>query len=356
MKEKEKQLFINLCKPNSHTFDKSLLSFASPNVLGHLFFNRMQATAYGTLRRFELLNNVNREFRNSLKNAYEHNLTINHSFALCLQQLNVILAPCTCKYAMLKGAYLYGYYPQGYRSCNDIDLLVSPEHITEIGSALSNAGFDQGYLKNGRFTPATRSEIIQSRMMRGETVPYIKETGLKGMQYLEVDINFSLDCKPGDRQIVDNMLKNVSIRSGGGIAIQTLSEPDFFLHLCSHLYKEATTFPWIEMKRDMTLYKYCDLYMLLSEMSNAQLDLVFTRAEFLNIDKICAFAILKNTELFDMENTYAKAKAESVLKDEPDFMHLVSSPKDKAWLIYTERDLTSRFFSDDRTKLLKRYK
>ena len=64
MKEKEKQLFINLCKPNSHTFDKSLLSFASPNVLGHLFFNRMQATAYGTLRRFELLNNVNREFRN----------------------------------------------------------------------------------------------------------------------------------------------------------------------------------------------------------------------------------------------------------------------------------------------------
>lgn len=39
MKENEKQLFKALCKFQEEVFDASLLEFASPEVLGHLFFN-----------------------------------------------------------------------------------------------------------------------------------------------------------------------------------------------------------------------------------------------------------------------------------------------------------------------------
>ena len=96
---------------------------------------------------------------------------------------------------MLKGAVLCGKYPNGCRTSNDIDLLLLPEHITELGDVLEAAGFRQGELKSGAFVPATRREIIASRMMRGETVPYILELRLPMMQYLEVDLNFSLTTK-----------------------------------------------------------------------------------------------------------------------------------------------------------------
>ena len=202
MTKKEKELFKSLCSFKEHTFDKKLLSAATPNVLGHLFFNRMQAAAYGTLKKHGLVGAVNREFANSLKAAYEQNIEKNRDFFACVRYLGEILSDCGDKYAMLKGAYLCRLYPEGYRTSNDIDLLVKPEDVTEIGKRLSAAGFKQGNIRNGEFKAATRREIIESKMTRGETVPYIKEVGLPAMRFLEVDINFSLDYKPGDTGLV----------------------------------------------------------------------------------------------------------------------------------------------------------
>ena len=202
MRQKEKELFKSLCSFKQTDFDKSLLDAATPTVLGHLFFNRMQAIAYGTLKKYDLLGKVNREFRNSLKSAYEQNVEKNKSFFWCVEHIENTLSECTCKYAMLKGAYLCKCYPDGYRTSNDIDLIVHPKDVTEIGDALLKVGFKQGNIRNGKFEPATRKEIIESKMMRGETVPYIKEINLPGMQFLEVDINFSLDYKPGDTELL----------------------------------------------------------------------------------------------------------------------------------------------------------
>ena len=51
MKQKEKELFKNLCSFKDENFDETFLDAATPAVLGHLFFNRMQAVAYGTLKK-----------------------------------------------------------------------------------------------------------------------------------------------------------------------------------------------------------------------------------------------------------------------------------------------------------------
>lgn len=174
------------------------------------------------------------------------------------------------KYAMLKGAYLCEVYPEGCRTSNDIDLLVKPEDVTEIGNRLSSAGFKQGNIRNGEFKAASRREIIESKMTRGETVPYIKEVGLPAMRFLEVDINFSLDYKPGDTGLVCEMINNAVTEEFDDLRVRTLRRDDFFIHLCSHLYKEATTLPWVEMMRDMTAYKYADIYLLLSDADREQ--------------------------------------------------------------------------------------
>ena len=353
MKQKERQFFKSLCSFNAKKFDETLLDAATPAVLGHLFFNRMQSIAYGVLEKHGLLGKINREFRNSLFVAHKQNLEKNNSFFQCVQQLEEVLSVSDCKYAMLKGAYLCKVYPEGYRTSNDIDLLVHPKDVTKVGNALLDAGFKQGNIKNGRFEAATRKEIIESKMMRGETVPYIKEVNLPGMKFLEVDINFSLDYKPGDTQLLEEMLNSTLLVSVGDFKVRTLREDDFFIHLCSHLYKEATTLPWIEMKRDMTLYKYADIYMLLNNADEDYVSFLFERAIKFGMEKVCAFAIIQTAQLFEYENLYATRIASKVLGYDYTFINKVISPKDKKELIFTEPNVLERFFADDRKKMLK---
>ena len=113
MTKNEMLLFKELCNIRSESFDSSLINYASPMVLGQLFYNRMQATAYLNLKKNGLLSKVNREFRNALKGAYEQNKTKNESFYQCIKSLNKSLLGCKCKYAMLKGALLCRIYQIG---------------------------------------------------------------------------------------------------------------------------------------------------------------------------------------------------------------------------------------------------
>jgi len=106
MKEKEKQLFKSMCKFKDEFKDESLIEFATPEVLGYLFLNRMQGVAYDVLKRYGLLGKTSREFRNSLGAAYDQNVQKNESFKKCIGMLSEILCLCDCKVAMLKGAYL----------------------------------------------------------------------------------------------------------------------------------------------------------------------------------------------------------------------------------------------------------
>jgi hypothetical protein len=190
-------------------------------------------------------------------------------------------------------------------------------------------------------------------MMRGETVPYIKEVNLPFMKFFEVDINFSLDYKNGNGDTLSDMLSKVCIKEEKDLSISTLDDADFFIHLCAHLYKEATTLPWIEMHRDMTLYKYCDIYMLLSEMTDTQLQKIFTRANELGMKKICAYTILETIELFDIDNPFAYGISRVALEDDPDFCLKVVSPKDKKILMYQTTNVTERFFIESRADDLK---
>lgn len=352
MNQQEKALFKSLCSFQAEDFDENLLQAATPAVLGQLFFNRMQGVAYGTLKKHGLLGKVNREFRNSLKGAYMQNVEKNESFFDCVTALGEILYECNCSYAMLKGASLCKRYPAGYRTSNDIDLLVRPQDVTKIGKNLLESGFKQGNIRNDKFEPASRKEIIESKMMRGETIPYIKQVNLPGMPFLEIDINFSLDYKPGDTALLEEMLRNTVTETKSDFCVQTLSAEDFFVHLCSHLYKEATTLPWVEMMRDMTLYKYCDIYMLLNHTNREYVDKLFSRAKELGMEKVCAFAVKQMSELFWLENVYAIKTAERILKHDPDFIHRVISPKERKQYIFTERNIAKRFFADCRKELL----
>lgn len=355
MRKNEQDFFIELCNftdPDIEKIEELVSDCATPCVLGYIFFNRMQAVAYGTLKDIGLINKVNREFRNSLASAYAQNVEKNESFFACLKKLSGILINYRGKYAMLKGAVLCGLYPSGYRTSNDIDLLVRAKDVTEIGTTLSLAGFRQGNIKNGEFIPATRKEIIESKMMRGETVPYILEVNLPYMKYLEVDINFSLDYKNGDDTIVDKIISDATEYIVEDIPVMSLNRFDFFIHLCSHLYKEATTLPWVKMKRDMTLYKFADIYYLLKDFTPEAIRDLFARAKELGMGDVCAFALIWTNELFRIDNEYAIRIAREILAGRESILDEVVNPAEKKTLMYYVSDVRSRFFADNRMAFL----
>ena len=170
------------------------------------------------------------------------------------------------------------------------------------------------------------------------------------MRFLEVDINFSLDYKNGNTDILSSMLERSSFTKVGKIKIPTLDKTDFFIHLCSHLYKEATTLPWIEMRRDMTLYKYCDIYLLLGGMTDFDFETLQERAKELGMEKICAYAIYETAELFDIFDSKIVEESKKVLEDDKNFLRRVISPKDKKVFLYKTDDITKRFFMENRKK------
>ena len=82
MNQKEKELFLELCAfrtPNAKKIERLLMSdAATAEVLGMLFANRMAGVAYHVQKETALLDFVDREFRNSFRNASLLNALICH--------------------------------------------------------------------------------------------------------------------------------------------------------------------------------------------------------------------------------------------------------------------------------------
>lgn len=307
----ENNFVLELCKFNSD--NKNLVEkFLSnedlnlPYILGQLQFNRIGGIAYSLFQKYGLLKKLNREMRNSLRTTYEQNC-IKAQRLLDTEELLVeVFKDAPFKYALLKGAYLVQLYPNGFRTSNDIDVLIQEEDLFLIESKLKKFGFFQGNVRNDTFEPASRSEIISSRINRGETVPWIKEVNWTSQKFIEIDLNFSLDYKPnGSQNVVKSFLErscmNIFTKVG---RLPTLSTADFFIQLCTHLYKEATTLAWIKMKRDLSLYKFVDIYLFINEFFNAEFVIEIEKLVMnLGVAKECLYTLVRTKELFDINNS-----------------------------------------------------
>lgn len=331
--KKENRFILELIK--GEYADKEVLSdlmkeqMDYPYILGQLLYNRVGAMAYLTLKQNKFLSKVNREFRNSLKAIYEYNSVKTANFNNAIMLLSSICKDFNFPYALLKGAYLVELYPTGLRTSNDVDVLIEPENITELTNILKKHGFEQGNIRNEEFVPASRKEIVSSRMNRGETVPFIKELNLPGMKYLELDVNFSLGFRPGmDEEIVSDFLSRTKPLIHRDI--HTLDNVDFLLHLCAHLYKEATVMSWVEMGRDISLYKYCDIYLYLNKfMSDTYSDKLIQRIEEIGLNKECYYTLYYMKELFGVNNSLLDKVLEKIRPDESDFMYQIIDPQNR---------------------------
>lgn len=307
--DKENRCILELCKPQG--FDSVYIqeAFAGvldlPYLLGQLLFHRVGGIAYHVLSECDMLPTLNREFRNPLKMIYDASRERTESFLQAENQLAALFASAAFPHAFLKGALLSCIYPVGLRTSNDFDVLINQQDTQSITDLLTSNGFEQGFLRNDVFTPATRSEILYARMNKGETVPFVKRIDLPHMPWLEIDVNFSLDfkAKQGNdtvAQILARTEKNIINDVG---ALSTLSPVDFLIHLCAHLYKEASTYHWVSIGRDLSLYKFCDIYLMLSLHLNRQFaDKLAEVILSFDLQQPCYYTFYYTRGLFGLQN------------------------------------------------------
>ena len=185
-------------------------------------------------------------------------------------------------------------------------------------------------------------------------MPFIKRVKLPQMEHLEIDINFSLDFKARqESEVVSSLLKNTEplIHTASG-NLATLSAVDFLIHLCCHLYKEAAVYAWVEMERDLSLYKFADIYLLLHEWADANLhrDLEYQIRAY-GLQKECYYALLRTKELFGVTNGALDALLKAIRPQSTAYLNEILRPDQKKTYRYAEA-FTDWIFASGRKERL----
>lgn len=324
-------------------------------ILGLLCMHRCAGIAYYNLWKKGGLVYLNREMRTTLQSIYESNLRKSLAMEKALNYLAELLEGVSFPYALLKGAKLLEIYPKGTRTSNDIDILIEREHIPVITELLLQNGFCQGYIRNNVFQKADRKDIVNALLNRGETTPFVKEVDWDSMQYLEIDVNISVDETSHQKShVVKQMLQNIvpQIHTEKSLLF-TLDPADFLIHLCTHLYKEASIYQWVERGRDLSLYKFLDIYVFWKHcVQEEHIYLLKKRAEKYGVCEAVYYTLYHASQLWDFQDDRMDILLKEMSEVNKDMLDTVYDPVSKRLYRY-EDEFETRLFDEKHQQNLK---
>lgn len=85
-------------------------------------------------------------------------------------------------------------------------------------------------------------------------IPFAKICDSQYAECVKFDISFNLDLK-----LEPNPVSSMLDRAYQSDGLWYLKPSDFFIHLCCHLYKEASNAEWIYQNKDVNIIKFCDV-------------------------------------------------------------------------------------------------
>lgn len=317
-------------------------------ILGLLCMHRCAGVAYYHIKNCGKLDEISREMRLSLASIYENNCIKNQAQNKSLTYICELLKECGFNYAILKGPKLQSIYPEGARISNDIDILINREDIPKLSKILKKNGFQQGYIRNGEFQNASRLDIINALLNRGETTPFIKPVGWYGMPFLEIDVNVSIDESSFKNELIvlDMLNKSVpGIHTEKG-SLFTLDKVDFLIHLCAHLYKEATIYQWVIRKQDLLLYKFLDIYLYCkNEMKEVDWLALESKIQIYSVKDAVFYSLYCTNLIWAFDDEFAKRFIEKIDPQEIKMLNCIYDPAKKRFYEYTD-SFEERIFNE----------
>ena len=347
----EKNLLFTLSDPfNEKKIDLGRTENAE-ELFGQIVLNKMIGVAYDNIE----LHTLHGELRKALTILRNDYLYKSNLFKQHLKYLSTILDEYDKDYSLLKGSFLStNIYECGQRISNDFDILIDSKDISSLQSLLISNGFTQGSISSSNeIIPATRREIIESRMNFGETIPFVK---LLDNEAMTIDINFSLDYKmASENSLISDFLGQAEYASFEDVHFKVLNPIDFIIHLSCHLYKEATTYDWVARRRDLMLYKFSDINVFIHKYASREyFDKLITRIKQWNLEKECYYTFENSSIIYPHLKAIDgfEQMINSIKPDSLEFMKQIIYPREKKLFEY-DLTFTDWFFSNDRVSRLK---
>lgn len=343
------KLIFRLSDPLNKDICAANLTSNQEEIFGQIVLNKMVGIAFKKLDHRYL----NPELRKTFYLLNDNYLNRSVLYKKQLKYLASVLSIANFDYSLLKGAFLStNLYEPGQRVSNDFDLLISSSDLSKLQKLLINYGFVQGKVNfYNEIIPAERREILALRMNYGQTVPFVKNVENSP---LIIDINFSLDFKAPVNNIVESFLNNTIFVNFEDVCFKTLEPVRFLLHLSCHLYKEATTYDWVAHRRDLMLYKFCDIYMFIHKYGTTEyFSALIKQIKKYGLEKECYYTFENASVIYPALNEidgFSKVK-ESIKPERMDFMKQIIYPREKKLFKY-EMSFTDWFFCPDRVSQL----
>lgn len=189
----------------------------------------------------------------------------------------------------LKGSLLIPqvYEDYGFRVLNDLDFLISPEDKGRVTTALKKLGYCIGNYNwsNSEVVQISRKEELLWSLHAGNIHPHLKKFDNPYVRFIEIDFSYDVDLQK-NYNASQGLLEKSLVQSIFNIPVSLLNPIDFLIHLCIHLYKEATNVQWVLLHADLNIIKFCDIreYILVKSES-LNWEILVHRAMDLGADK-----------------------------------------------------------------------
>ena len=140
------------------------------------------------------------------------------------------------------------------------------------------------------------------------------------------------------------------------VVISTLSETDFLIHLCCHLFKEATTYDWVINRRDLMLYKFSDINVYVHTYGNKIFfRSLYERIKYFGLEEECYYAFENSSIIYPRLLLIPgyRCLLQSIRPNNVDYMKQIVYPKERTLYEYTV-SFEEWFNEPNRMNLLKK--
>lgn len=214
------------------------------------------------------------------------------------------LKNCGISLFPLKGSWLlpHLYKDLGLRSVNGIDCLFDKKDEGNLIDAMGSIGYFQDQFNSFEktITKFSRAKHIAWKSKMNSFPLFQKITGIPSCPVVTFDFSFALDLS-----LDQTPIKAMIEESVDGF----LRKPHFFIHLCCHLYKEATNAIWIMETTGLNIIKFCDIREYLLIMDSQEINEAIEFSKKYGIEKSVYFScfylgILYNEDYSFVLNRY----------------------------------------------------
>lgn len=255
-------------------------------ILKYCSRNKVVGLVWNNLKKLNLLDYIPQNINYLLKFFYEATKRRNEVLLNKQEELMSILKKENVRFARLKGGYLLKniYVDLGTRFMNDLDFLIDKSQMHTIQNIMYELNYKNGRasINSGQIFEMDRKESIIWKTKMNNLPPFFQEANSDWCSLIDVDFSLYMDFNM-DYDVTRKMLDKVE-----NIDLQ---KDDFFIHICSHLYKEATNASWILLDSDINLIKFCDVRELLLKMSYDELTKIIEKAVLYNLQNALYYTL-----------------------------------------------------------------